>query len=109
MAKAKGTTTAVLYYINSTNREVTISDIDSALQDEYTPLQVSNAANYLAREGKISRAGYAGHFVYSALPVVEDPTSAGVDVLENLLTAMAQAEPTLRRLQSALKYLHQAD
>jgi len=99
--KQTGTAQAVLGLICATSSvDWTIEGIAHELSEEYSPIQIANAANYLARNGSISREGYAGHFTYSCLPSEPTPPDE-VDVIERLLTVMAEAEPILRRLQAA--------
>lgn len=100
MSKQTGIVKAILGFINSNPETWTLNELALQFSNKYTPTQVSNAANYLARNGSISREGYAGHFTYSQLPPAPPPIDE-VDVIERLLTVMAEAEPVLRRLQAA--------
>jgi hypothetical protein len=62
-------------------------------ESEDFPIAVANAANYLARNGRIHRTGVAGNFRYQALHKLSQGNP-----IEALLDALAEAEPHLRRL-----------
>ena len=103
MSKQTGITNDVLNLISARNEAFTIHELlEYFPEPDYNRLQIANASNYLAREGRITREGYAGHFIYKALPVSSPPVDE-VDILDRLLTVMAEAEPVLRRLQAAHK------
>lgn len=78
------------------------SYVISEFEADYTPTQIMNALNYLARKDEypVERVGNRRNYTY----IIHHEESE-VDVLEDLLTAMAKAEPVLKKLMKARKLL----
>lgn len=75
---------------------------------DITRQAAANALSYLKRAGKLNPAGLAGNYTVLANGA-EDQGDVEIVVIENLLSAMAAAEPVLHRCKKLLAALKAVD
>lgn len=70
---------------------------------EYTIPQIRSALNQLSLEGDLERSGYKGHYVYRSTNGHVELSNNPADTIDELLDALAAAEPALRRAAAILR------